>query len=72
MNRTGETGQLPQRNQRFYLREGYYYYTTRENIDIGPFDSLRQAEVGVGDFIDFVGQAEPQVKQSLTYYAKTA
>jgi hypothetical protein len=72
MNRNGETGHFPQRNPRFYQRDGYYYYTTRENIEIGPFDSLHQAEIGVTDFIDFVGQAEPQVKQTLSYYAKTA
>jgi hypothetical protein len=72
MNRTGEKGVLPQRNSRFFKRDAYFYYSTREGIDIGPFDSLHEAETGASAFIDFVLHAEPQVMASLNRYSRAA
>lgn len=71
MNRLGEQGECPSRSSRFLKKEGYWYYTTREGVDIGPFDTKGEAEAGVSDFIDFVLHADPAVVAVLSKY-KTA
>lgn len=65
MNRLGEQGTQPERNSRFSQQNGYWYYSTREGIDIGPFDSLSEAQAGVSSFIDFILHAEPDVVESI-------
>lgn len=65
MNRNGEKGPQPERNTRYSQRDGYWYYSTREGIDIGPFDSLQEAQAGVSSFIDFILHAEPDVVESI-------
>lgn len=73
MNRIGEAGSCPsRRSQRFFQKAEYWYYSTREGVDIGPFDSLSEAEIGVSDFIDFVIHAEPKVIETLEKYGKAA
>lgn len=72
MNRAGEQGNFPERNQRFFQKASYWYYSTREGVDIGPFDSLSEAEVGASDFIDFIIHAEPSVLQTLERYGNVA
>lgn len=65
MNRSGEKGPKPDRKTRFTQRNGYWYYSTREGMDIGPFDNLHEAQSGVSAFIDFILHAEPEVKESI-------
>ncbi len=72
LNRTGEAGNCPDRSQRFFKKADYWYYTTREGVDIGPFDSLHEAETGVSDFIDFIMHAEPAVIETLERYGRAA
>ncbi|WP_255428944.1 DUF6316 family protein [Saccharophagus sp. K07] len=72
MKRTGEMSEPPVRNSRFFERDGYFYYATREGIDIGPFDTLHEAERGASSFIDFVLHAEPHVRESLNRYSRAA
>lgn len=72
MNRAGEQGALPARNSRFYKRDGYFYYSTREGFDIGPFDTLQEAQAGASAFIDFVLHAEPHELQCLIRYSSAA
>lgn len=73
MNRAGEKGnESPSRNSRYIQKGNYWYYTTREGVDIGPFDSLSEAEVGASDFIDFIIHAEPSIVQTLQRYAQAA
>lgn len=67
-NRAGELGSVPQRHIRYIQKDGYWYYTTREGVDIGPFDSRTDAEVGVGEFIEFIQTSEPQVTDVLKQY----
>lgn len=68
-NREGEEGvAVPERNGRFLQKQGYWYYTTREGVDIGPFDTREDAEIGVGEFIDFICEAEPRVREALEQY----
>jgi len=66
--RAGEQGDIPERSGRFIQKEDYWYYTTREGVDIGPFDSRDDAETGVGEFIDFVCAAEPKILEILESY----
>lgn len=72
MNRIGESGSFPDRKKRVFQRENYWYYTTREGVDIGPFDSSQEAETGVSDFVDFIMHAEPSVAQALSLYGRAA
>ena len=67
-NRAGEAGSVPNRHGRFLQKNSYWYYTTREGVDIGPFDSREEAEVGVGEFIDFICASEPKVLDVLKLY----
>lgn len=67
-NRVGENGSVPTRNGRFLQKEGYWYYSTREGVDIGPFDTRADAEVGVGEFIDFICASEPKILAALKHY----
>lgn len=69
LNRSGEDGQsIPPRRGRFAEKEGYWYYSTREGVDIGPFDNIEGAETGVGEFIDFVCASEPNIIEMLKLY----
>lgn len=68
VNRVGEHGDIPNRHGRLLEKDGYWYYTTREGVDIGPFDSAADAEVGVSDFIDFISASEPRVVDVLKQY----
>lgn len=68
MNRTGEYDTPPERTRRFFKNEGYWYYATREGIDIGPFDSLSEAEEGLCAYIDFMMHAEPEVVSNISKY----
>lgn len=72
MNRTGENGNHPTRSKRVFQSGNYWYYTTREDIEIGPFDSASEAETGVRDFVDFILHAEPAIAQTLSLYARAA
>lgn len=72
MNRTGENGTVPGRRKRFFQKGDYWYYSTREGVDIGPFDTAQEAETGASDFIDFIIHAEPSVVETLEKYGRAA
>lgn len=72
MNRTGESGQQPDRNPRFFQKDGYWYYATREGVNIGPFDNLQAAGAGASAYIDFILHAEPHIKATLHKYQPAA
>jgi hypothetical protein len=45
MHRSGEPpGGRHSRRNRFVFARGAWYFTTREGMDVGPFDSLEDAE----------------------------
>jgi hypothetical protein len=67
-NRNGELGSIPNRQGRYLQKEGYWYYTTREGVDIGPFDSRADAEVGVSEFVEFITASEPKISDLLKQY----
>ena len=71
-NRNGENGAVPERHARFIEKNDYWYYTTREGIDIGPFDNREEAINGVTEFIDYICAADPKVKEALLQYKPKA
>jgi len=68
LNRTGEQGSIPARSERFLQKDNYWYYTTREGVQIGPFDLPKDAELGVGEFIGFIDESEPKILEVLKLY----
>ncbi|MFT5083269.1 MAG: hypothetical protein ACI9Y1_001310 [Lentisphaeria bacterium] len=72
MNRTGEQGTTASRCQRFFKKDDYWYYSTREGVNIGPFDTLNEAEIGASEFIDFIMHAEPNIIKTLEKYGRAA
>ena len=67
-SRTGEHAAEHERNARFVMKEEYWYYTTREGVEIGPFDSRADAEVGASEFVDYICTSEPQIVDILKQY----
>lgn len=67
--RHGEQGQVTNtRSERFFQMENYWYYTTREGVNIGPFDGLEDAKTGCSDFIDFITGAGTHFVSTLEEY----
>ncbi|PCK09562.1 MAG: hypothetical protein COA42_03380 [Alteromonadaceae bacterium] len=60
------------RNNRFFKKADYWYYSTREGFNIGPFDSHSKAESGASEFIDFVMHADNDTLQTLQRYGDSA
>ncbi len=60
--RKGESGVIPFRTGRFFNVETKWYFSSREGIDYGPFDSKQQAEVSLDVFIQSVINVETQLK----------
>ncbi len=71
-NRNGERGAIPSRSERLFSKNGYWYFSTREGLDIGPFDSQDAAAYGVEQFIGYIGQIEPNILKRVTKYVKAA
>lgn len=59
-NRAGEQGPVPTRHNRFFCNRQYWYFKTREGANFGPYETHRQAQRGLQDFIDFISLAEPE------------
>ncbi len=70
-HRKGEQGNVPQRSDRCFKSGDYWYYSTREHIDIGPFDDVEQASEGVEAFVEFLCQ-KPQFSETLKKYQAAA
>lgn len=66
--RKGETpsGQVPDRSDRVFQKDGYWYFHTREGVQIGPFDSHELALKGANDYVGFAIDADPAVLDSLS------
>jgi len=60
--RKGESGVIPFRTGRFFNVETKWYFSSREGIDYGPFDSKQQAEVSLDVFMQNVINVETQLK----------
>ncbi len=40
------------RSERFFKRDNGWFYTTRENVDMGPFDDKAEAQMALVYFIE--------------------
>ena len=63
-SRSGENESHPIRNERFFQMEHHWYYTTREGVNVGPFDSYHEADQGVAEFIEFVSAADDKILEA--------
>ena len=54
--RTGEKLTTKPRNERFFCIAGGWYFSTREDLQIGPFPSKDQAEIEFTMFIRHIGE----------------
>ena len=62
--RNGENRSSSMRTDRYFSVASDWYFSTREGSCIGPYESKREAEAGLKDFIDFLIVAEPVVRSS--------
>jgi hypothetical protein len=69
--RASETGTTHVRSDRFFEQQNYWYFRTREGLDIGPFDNLAYAEEGFNGFIGFLQQAHADAVTRITQYMKS-
>lgn len=67
-NRKDEQGRVPSRTQRFFMNNEYWYYSTREGVDIGPFDTYEEATHGANDFVEFISELQPSFSSTLQMY----
>jgi hypothetical protein len=63
--RKGEVGYLPERTERIFQKGIYWYFRTREDVIIGPFDSRELACKGSSDYVEFAVNADPHILGSL-------
>lgn len=70
--RQGEQEKSWYRSDRFFRVNGDWYFSTREKVDVGPFDSKERAGKGLSLFIDSMQQTTPaptvEVAASLALY----
>ncbi len=54
------------------MQRNYWYFRTREGMDIGPYDSQTDAISGISSFIEFLSTAEKKVVERISEYATKA
>lgn len=65
--REGEsTEHIPDRSDRVFEDNGYWYFHTREGVRVGPFDSKELALKGTNDYVGFAMDADPGLLDSLS------
>ncbi len=70
--RKGEDGTSVNRSDRLFTQHNYWYFRTREGMDIGPYDSKSDANDGINSFLDFLNTAEEKVVERISEYATKA
>jgi len=53
------------RSDRFFTADKQWYFTTRENRDVGPYASREDAEHGLELFIDCVEKQKTEVEHAI-------
>lgn len=51
-HREAETGVVPFRSGRYFVAANKWYFTTREGMDKGPFNSKHDAELYLTEFLE--------------------
>lgn len=59
----GAGQQIPDRSDRVFQRGAFWYFHTRENVQIGPFTSQELALKGVNDYVGFAMDASDTAAQ---------
>ncbi len=68
--RAGEYNAFSVRSNRYFEQKSYWYFRTREGMDIGPFDSNKEAQEGVNGFIGFLKEAHDDVVVKINKYVR--
>lgn len=55
-HRKGEESKTFFRSERFYKIDGRYYFSTREGVEVGPYETKVDAEAGLDRFIDSIAK----------------
>jgi len=71
-NRKGENEVPVNRSGRLFTQHNYWYFRTREGMDIGPYDSQIDANDGINSFLEFLNTAEEKVVERISEYATKA
>lgn len=64
-NRTGESGPIPNRGERFFQLNNDWFFATREGSMVGPYSTRDSASIGLGDYLDFLKLSKPRVRKLL-------
>jgi len=59
---------IAKRSERFFTQHNYWYFSTREGFDIGPFSTMLEATQGLDGFIAFLQEADPEVVNRISRY----
>lgn len=57
-HRNGEAGVIPFRTGRFFNVGGKWYFTTREEMDQGPYTSRVEAEAALSIYLENIYEVE--------------
>ena len=52
--RKNEIGRAPMRCDRFFAVNSSWYFSTRENFDIGPYQTKDEAKQGLSEFLEYM------------------
>lgn len=64
--RSGEEHKFWFRSDRFFTVDGQWYFTTRENRDVGPFETRGAAEHGLTIFIECVCEHKATIEHAIS------
>jgi hypothetical protein len=59
-------GKATDRSDRVFQKGTFWYFHTRENVQIGPFESHELALKGANDYVGFAMDATPDLLDTLT------
>ncbi len=64
--RSGEAEKHWYRSDRFFTANGAWYFTTRENVDVGPFGSEEGAHQGLNLFVKNIQTGQTSLSSAAT------
>lgn len=71
--RDGESSTAADRTDRYFQNgEGDWFFNTREGFELGPFESILEAHEALGEYLSFIGAADPKTLQQFYESLKAA
>lgn len=58
--RRGEDTTLHTRSDRFFQKDGSWYYITREGVDMGPYHDKAEAQLALAYFVERTQWPDPR------------